>query len=48
MAEFCCIRKYQALILILCLGALCLLDAQRQHTDTFLSSLLTSRQETIN
>ena len=48
MAEFCCIRKYQALILILCLGALCLLDTQRQHADTFMPSLLTSRQEIIN
>ena len=32
MAQFCCIRKYQGLILNLCLvGVLFLLDTQRPH-----------------
>ena len=44
MAQFCRIRKYQGLILSLCLvGVLCLLDTQR-HYKTLTSSLLTPRQ----
>ena len=32
MAQFCCIRKYQGLIVNLCLvGVICLLDTQREH-----------------
>ena len=45
LAQFCWIRKFQDLILILCLvGVICLLDTQRQH-KTFISSLLTSREK---